>query len=243
MGSRRGQINLREFFRAALSGGEPSPYGPSTLADPMPLPAEVVPQRSEPKEEQFRRPLLRVSIETGRVLEDHLREQREGSRMVRIRTSTVPERPEKRRRYKRYDWEALTPRIIQLNQEGFAASHILKTLDMGINTAAIRKLNDIIRAAGSEPHHGNRWGKRRDAPPAETKAPEGDARIAEFDPVEEALGGEAPEPVPPAPADWPKLCDQHRCDTCLHEHVCGRVMTVNINPWIACRDWRRREAS
>lgn len=227
---------LRRLLRQALGMAQPSPYGPSSLAEVVPMPAQVETRRQESSDEQFRRPLLRVSIKTGEVLEDHLHQREEGKSVGEIAAFATGEG-----KSRRYDWEALKPRIIELHHRGYAPARILKTLGIAWSDRAKARVESVLSSAGLEPHRRRRW---------DSKSPVGDvgdARIGGLCPVEESLGEGGRDPAAASPAvtaiAWHQLFEGVTCETCLHGHVCGRVELVKANPWIACRDWRRKEAS
>ncbi len=66
-----------------------------------------------------------------------------------------------------------------------------------------------------------------------------DPRISDFDPVSEDDEGREEAPA----VSWPDAARDIKCETCLHHHVCRWVKVCEQHPWIACRNWRRKEAS
>jgi hypothetical protein len=200
----------------------------SCLADLVPVTPQA-PQRQEPSEEQFKRPLIRVSIETGQVVEDRLPRREEAQEMPKPRGTSK--------------W---TPEILRLWGEGLGAGQIDSRLHCSSKTARSVLLDHGVTAEELDARRVRATGKRVGLEAA-------DARIGGLCPVEESLGGEAPEARQSSPRDleaplftgvpWRVLCEGISCDTCLHGHVCGRRTLVSENEWMACRDWRRREAS
>ncbi|MDI6872639.1 MAG: hypothetical protein QME79_15065 [Bacillota bacterium] len=126
--------------------------------------------------------------------------------------------------------------IVRLWVEGLTPAQIGKRIGMK-NMATIRRV--LMSNGVSEAEIDARRIRPRGTKGSRALlAPIEDPRITDFDPVDDEEGREET-----APASWPEVAREIKCETCLHNHVCRWVKVCEQHPWIACRNWRRREAS
>lgn len=214
--------SLRSMFRQAIGAPDPigAAYGPSTIESFTPVAVSATAE-PEPSDDQFKKPLLRVSIQTGQVLESRLAERKEVG--VTMKTAAANGLPKGKGPGTRYDWNALRPRIIELHAKGLSVSKIVKGIGLPWASQYGQKVEKILAAAGLTPHDSaqRRARKAREhtvashpgqpeenpTPVLPPEEPAAEDVSAEFDPIDHSLleldeEAETPEAIITAYQNW-----------------------------------------